>query len=118
MTTYHGRSHPCVGKVRYLTEEVALEVAARLPVQGVPRLASVEQDERTSRRAGMNSKQQRQTRTVELVETGNIAISLHRLQNAGAYDTERWKRALYHAVCMATHSSGEKEAIRKALGLP
>lgn len=64
------------------------------------------------------TKQQRETRLNELVETHNIALSLGRLTNTGAYDTERWKRALYHALAMdGCAGHGTLEKIRVALGL-
>lgn len=64
------------------------------------------------------TKQQRETRLNELVETHNIALSLGRL-TSGPHDTERWKRALYHALTMdGSASTGALEKIRVALGLP
>lgn len=64
------------------------------------------------------SKQDRETRNIELVETGNIAKSLNRLQNAPAGCSA--KRALYHAICMSYALTGfeERKLIREALGLP
>ena len=60
----------------------------------------------------------RETRKVELVETHNIALSLDRLKGP-PYEEGRWKRALYHAVCMAGVGSWEfKRKIIEALELP
>lgn len=65
------------------------------------------------------AKQQRETRLTELVETHNIALSLGRLTSAGAYDDERWRRALYHALSMdGCASRGMLEKLRVALELP
>ena len=64
-------------------------------------------------------KQARETSLAELVETHNLALSLKRLENAVPYDPGRWKRALYHAICM--NSTGDQQMrvkIREALGLP
>ena len=59
------------------------------------------------------------TKLAELVETHNISLSLKRLQEVGAYDDDRWKRALYHALCMTYSGSREcRQKIREALGLP
>lgn len=65
------------------------------------------------------SKQQRETRNVELVETGNLAISLSRIQKlSGDYQGRKWKRALYHAMQMTGMADSTCEAVRKALELP
>ena len=68
----------------------------------------------------MTSKQDRQTRHIEMVETHNIALSLMRLKNATSYASEgSWKRALYHALSMAYCGSFEEQRlIREALKLP
>lgn len=63
------------------------------------------------------SKQVRETRRVELVETHNLYLSLMRLQE-GPYDHQRWKRALLHAGGMAGLSSGQMEKLRLALEMP
>lgn len=63
-------------------------------------------------------RQQRETRKIELVETHNLARSLARLTDNGPYDTERWKRALYHALLMNGTSKSTTEKIRIALELP
>jgi hypothetical protein len=64
------------------------------------------------------TKQQRETRLNELVETHNLALSLGRLESS-PYDLGRWKRALYHAICMqACGDSAMRAKIREALGLP
>jgi hypothetical protein len=60
-----------------------------------------------------------ETRKVELVETHNLLLSLERLSDAGPYDSDRWKRALYHALSMASAPSRSTiEKIRQALELP
>lgn len=65
------------------------------------------------------SKQQRETRNIELVETGNLAISLNRLQRIpGDYQGRRWKRAVYHALQMTGVCDNTCAAIRAALQLP
>ena len=67
----------------------------------------------------MTTKQRRETRKIELVETHNLALSIMRMRNAPGCDTEMWKRALYHALAMTyTGSWEEKEGIRKTLHLP
>lgn len=60
----------------------------------------------------------RSTDKIELVETQNIALSINRMRS-GIYDTERWKRALYHAALMTGCATREElTAIREALKLP
>jgi hypothetical protein len=59
----------------------------------------------------------RETRKIELVETHNIALSIERLRH-GPYDTERWRRALYHALGIASVGRGVIEKVRQALELP
>lgn len=66
----------------------------------------------------MTSKQSRQTRQIEMVETHNIALSIHRIQNAPGYDSDRWKRCFYHAIGMTSGSFEEKKKLREALNLP
>lgn len=67
----------------------------------------------------ISNKQVRQTRIVELAETHNIAISIKRMQDqAGGYDPERWKRALYHALGMAHVGNDLIRKVREALDLP
>ena len=64
------------------------------------------------------TKQQRETRLAELVETHNLALSLQRLRGS-PYDEGRWKRALYHALSMAYAGSyTARQKIREALELP
>jgi hypothetical protein len=60
------------------------------------------------------------TDKVELVETQAIALSLKRLRDGAknGYDTERWKRALYHALTMTYTDRAMTKAIREALELP
>jgi hypothetical protein len=65
----------------------------------------------------VNTKQRRETRKAELVETHNIALSIERLQGA-PYDSGRWKRALYHAVAMSGVGNEYARKIREALELP
>jgi len=65
------------------------------------------------------SKHQRETRNIELVETGNLAISIARLRKVPSdFQDRRWRRALVHAVQMVGTSDITVEAIRRALGLP
>lgn len=68
----------------------------------------------------MTTKQHRETRQIELVETHNIALSLERMQKAAGYETDgRRKRALYHAVCMTnSFTTQERVNLRIALNLP
>jgi hypothetical protein len=65
------------------------------------------------------ARQLRETRKCELVEVHNLLLAFERLYDARPFDAQRWKRALYHALCMArcpTNSIVEK--IRQALELP
>ena len=66
----------------------------------------------------MSTKQERQTRRIELVETHNLALSIHRLKNIRPYDTDAWKRALHHALSMEYVGRGTIEKLRIALELP
>lgn len=67
----------------------------------------------------MTTKQDRQTRQIEMVETHNLAISLRRLRESPGYDPTKWKRALYHAISMSSVSSTSEIAkIREAMELP
>lgn len=63
------------------------------------------------------TKQQRETRLNELVETHNLYLSFRRLRSA-PYNNEKWKRALYHALSMGEVGRGLLEKIRIALELP
>lgn len=66
-----------------------------------------------------STKQVRETRLNELVETHNLALALNRLNDATPYDSGRWRRALYHALCMRGMGSPEvRKKIREALELP
>lgn len=65
----------------------------------------------------MKTRQAREVRQIEMVETYNLCNSIKRLKDAPNYDQDRWKRALYHAVGMACHR-GDQEKIRNALELP
>jgi hypothetical protein len=67
----------------------------------------------------LESKQQRQTRQVELVETHNLAISIRRLSETQGYGSRNWKRALYHALSMSSVAGdSELQKMREAMGLP
>ncbi len=67
----------------------------------------------------MTEKQARETRQIEMVETHNIALSLRRLKKAPGYDTDRWKRALLHALNMGyAGTPDERRKIREALSQP
>lgn len=68
----------------------------------------------------LDSKQDRQTRQIELVETYNLMRSLKRISETPGYGSQNWKRALYHAIAMSGCHGGfnEMEKIRQALGLP
>ena len=60
------------------------------------------------------SKNRRETRKVELVETNNIAMALDRLKKHGD-----WRRALYHAMCMSyTGNYVTQQKVREAMELP
>ena len=64
------------------------------------------------------SKRVGSTQRVELVETHNIALSLRRLQDT-PHDEDRWRRAVYHAICMSYSGSRETRVkLREALELP
>ena len=63
------------------------------------------------------AKNRTETRKVELVETHNLALSIDRLRT-GPYDSNRWKRSLYHALAMTHTDRGTMEKIRLALELP
>ena len=59
------------------------------------------------------------TQKVELVETHNLAVSIQRLRSGdGGYDDGRWRRALYHAICMQVNEWDIRQKIREALKLP
>lgn len=59
------------------------------------------------------------TDRVELVETHNLALSIKHLRSGGGgYDEGRWRRALYHAICMEINEYDVKRQIREALKLP
>jgi hypothetical protein len=64
------------------------------------------------------AKNRTETRKVELVETHNIALAIDRLREAGAHDSFRWRRALYHALSMTYTDRSTTEKIRIALELP
>lgn len=66
----------------------------------------------------MTTKQARETRRAELVETHNIALSIKRLQEVAGHDAMRWRRSLYHALGMNYIDTRVMEEVRKALGLP
>lgn len=65
------------------------------------------------------TKQRRETRLNELVETHNIAASLRRLEESALHNTVRWKRALYHAICLQCCGDfATRRKLREALELP
>ena len=66
------------------------------------------------------SKRKGSTDKAELVETHNLSLALKRLQEGGCgYDDGRWRRALYHALCMTcTGNSTMRTKVREALELP
>lgn len=65
------------------------------------------------------TKQQKETRQIELVETYNLCLSLRRIEHAPLFTANCWKRALYHALSMSGVSNSEEiQKIRVALGLP
>lgn len=66
----------------------------------------------------ITTKQNRETRQIELVETHNLALSLRRIKDSPGYDNEKWKRCLYHALGMAYTDRAELEKIRVAMNLP
>ncbi len=58
------------------------------------------------------------TTKIELVETHNLTLALNALGGA-PYDSDRWKRAIYHALTMSNVSnSNYSSKIRMALELP
>ena len=65
------------------------------------------------------TKQERTTRQIELVETNNLLRSLKRLTESQGYGSRNWKRAMYHALCMSgACGDTELQRIREAIGLP
>lgn len=59
------------------------------------------------------------TERTELVETHNLALALKRLYNVKPFDTNAWRRALYHAMAMNFQGDDTMLArIRSALELP
>lgn len=68
----------------------------------------------------MSNTRRTTTARIELVETGNIAISLMRIKNAPNADSDSVKRALYHAITMSYAIMGwdDREKLRIALHLP
>lgn len=64
------------------------------------------------------TKQLRETRKIELVETHNLALSLERINGSNCHGS--WKRALYHAISMSNvwQSREQMTKIREALELP
>jgi hypothetical protein len=68
---------------------------------------------------GVSTKQLRETRKVELVETHNLVLALDRLAGP-PYNGVKWRRALYHAIAMSDVSCGSAMLthIRVALELP
>lgn len=67
----------------------------------------------------LHEKKVRETRLIELVETHNLAMSLKRISDAPSFDSNRWKRALYHALAMSyVTDRSTQEKIRVAMELP
>lgn len=67
----------------------------------------------------MKTRQQSKTDAIELVETHVLSQSLKRLYDGrGGYDSNKWKRALYHALAIAGNSHEQMRKIREALELP
>lgn len=64
------------------------------------------------------TKQQRETRQIEMVETYNIALSLRRLNPQSYASSVPVRRALYHALSMSGTSNATLEKVRIALELP
>ena len=60
------------------------------------------------------------TEYIELVETHNIVMALKRVKDQqGSYDSNRWKRAIYHALSISRVCGfNELKQIRETLGLP
>jgi hypothetical protein len=66
----------------------------------------------------MKNKRKTNTTQIELVETYNLYLSLNRVYNSSPYDSEKWKRALYHAISMTSCATREMRVkIREALEL-
>lgn len=65
------------------------------------------------------SKRVTNTDKLELVETHNIYLALHRLRDKPSYCDQRWRRALYHALTMEMpDKTTTMTNIRAALELP
>lgn len=65
------------------------------------------------------TKLDRETRLIELVETNNIARALKRIKAApNGHERERWKIAIYHAMFLAGCWKSELEKVRIGLELP
>lgn len=61
----------------------------------------------------------KQTQRAEMVETHNMALSIKRLRNTTPYDTDAWKRALYHALLLEGPDDYElRKSLREAMKLP
>lgn len=65
----------------------------------------------------IESKQAKETRLIELVETNNIARSLNRIKRISG-DREKWKMAIYHAMFISGCWKSELERVRQAFELP
>lgn len=62
------------------------------------------------------TKQDRDTRNIELVETGNIAKSIKRIMGSPGWNTTaKWKRSLHHALLIAGVDMTTVGKIRGAL---
>lgn len=66
----------------------------------------------------IENKLERQTRLIELVETGNISRSIKRIMRAPGYDRKKWKYAIVHAMHLAECYDNEIEKVRQAFELP
>lgn len=58
----------------------------------------------------------KKTQRIELVETGNIALSIKRMQHTNG-DVD-WRRALVHALGMSGLTFETQRKVRETLGLP
>ena len=61
----------------------------------------------------------RSTEQQELVDTHEIAKALKRLDGRSpCYDSQRWRRSLYHAILIAGVGNHYAGKVREALELP
>jgi hypothetical protein len=67
----------------------------------------------------IESKQAKETRHIQLVETNNIARALKRIKaSPHGSDRDTWKMAIYHAMFLAGCWHSELQKVRQALELP